>query len=28
LKLEYDDVGERIVEIPVPETRRIQDWKA
>ncbi len=26
LRLEYDDVPERVVEIPVPETRKIQDW--
>jgi alkylhydroperoxidase family enzyme len=27
LRLEYDDIGERITEIPVPETRRVQDWR-
>lgn len=26
LRLEYDDVPERVVEIPVPETRKVQDW--
>jgi len=26
LRLEYDDVPERIVEIPIPETRKRQDW--
>ena len=26
LRLEYDDVPDRIVEIPTPETRRRQDW--
>jgi alkylhydroperoxidase family enzyme len=27
LRLEYDDVPERVVEIPAPETRRVQDWR-
>ncbi len=27
LRLEYDNVPERIVEIPAPETRRVQDWR-
>jgi alkylhydroperoxidase family enzyme len=26
LRLEYDDVPERVTEIPVPGTRRVQDW--
>jgi alkylhydroperoxidase family enzyme len=26
LRLEYDDIPERIVEIPAPESRKIQDW--
>lgn len=26
LKLEYDDVPDRIVEIPIPESRKKQDW--
>lgn len=26
LHMEYDDVPDRIVEIPAPETRRVQDW--
>ena len=26
LRLEYDDVPERVVEIPVPESPRVQDW--
>ena len=26
LRLEYDDVPDRIVEIPAPETRKVQDW--
>lgn len=26
LRLEYDDVPERVTEIPVPETQRVQDW--
>jgi len=26
LRLEYDDVPERVVEIPAPETRKVQDW--
>jgi len=27
LRLEYDNVPERVVEIPAPETRRVQDWR-
>ena len=27
LRIEYDDVPERIVEIPAPETRRVQNWR-
>jgi alkylhydroperoxidase family enzyme len=27
LRLEYDDVPERVVEIPAPESRRVQDWR-
>jgi alkylhydroperoxidase family enzyme len=27
LRLEYDDVPERVVEIPAPEARRVQDWR-
>lgn len=27
LRLEYDDVPERVVEIPAPETPRVQDWR-
>jgi len=27
LRLEYDDIDERIREIPVPTERRVQDWK-
>jgi len=26
LRMEYDDVPERVVEIPVPETQKVQDW--
>jgi alkylhydroperoxidase family enzyme len=26
LRLEYDDVPERVVEVPAPATRKIQDW--
>jgi alkylhydroperoxidase family enzyme len=26
LRLEYDDVAERVTEMPVPETRRVQNW--
>ena len=26
LRLEYDDVPERVVEIPAPGTRKVQDW--
>jgi alkylhydroperoxidase family enzyme len=27
LRLEYDDVPERLTEIPAPETPRVQDWR-
>jgi hypothetical protein len=27
LRLEYDDVPERVVEIPAPDTARMQDWR-
>ena len=27
LKLEYDDVPDRVVEIPAPDAPRVQDWK-
>jgi len=27
LRLEYDDVPERVVEIPAPETPKVQDWR-
>ncbi len=27
LRMEYDDVPERIVEIPAPETQKVQDWQ-
>ncbi|MDZ4371277.1 MAG: carboxymuconolactone decarboxylase family protein [Phenylobacterium sp.] len=27
LRLEYDDVAERVAEIPVPETPGVQDWR-
>jgi alkylhydroperoxidase family enzyme len=27
LRLEYDDVAERVVEIPVPEAGGVQDWR-
>ncbi len=27
LRLEYDNVPERVVEIPAPETPRVQDWR-
>lgn len=27
LKLEYDDVPERIIEIPAPETPRVNEWR-
>jgi alkylhydroperoxidase family enzyme len=27
LRLEYDDVPERVVEIPAPETPRVQNWR-
>lgn len=27
LRMEYDDVPERVVEIPAPETQKVQDWQ-